>query len=803
MPCSGKSFSWRRKRIGTMTDRIPEILAPCGTPAAFHAALNAGADAMYMALKQFGARAYADNFTQDELLHALEEAHLHERKIYLTLNTLLKDEELAQVPELLEPLYLAGLDAVLIQDMGLYRLLREAFPLLPLHASTQMNICSVPGARYAKELGFTRVVPARELSLSELKAIRDEAGIEVEAFVHGAMCYCYSGRCYLSSFLGGRSGNRGRCAQPCRRKLNGEYLLSMKDLCTLHEVPDLMEAGIDSLKIEGRMKNEYYVAATVDAYKTMVEDVRQGCFTHERAAHYEERMKDIFHRGGFTHGYLHQQCGPDMIDPSMPGRAGVPVGEIRACGKGEIRIHLCRNVSPKDALEIRLSTEEEPLRLTSPVSGKTGEEVTLKAAGTRRLSTGMTVFRVRNASLQQELEDRILNRPPRIPVTLSLTLHAGEPVDLKAEAKGIYVDIKGMRAEKAAARPVTDTVIRDKIGSLSETDFHLKELTIENDGESFLPAGELKKLRRDVLLDLKEKLIRRNAAIPNPDSSEGEMEKDDNLMPSPRFLSMTVHGKMIRTSEIRKPAAAGQIICHVTHIRQARLLLLLPNRPDVIIFRNDLRFMDPDEIALFARQKKDVRLIAGFPAIYRDIIPQERMDRLYRLSTELDGVYLPGLDSYAWFRDRSSHDERQKGKLLILGEALYRCNSLADVHFREDTDRYPGEVWMEAPYELGEGDGPSSDLRMVYGCLPMMRTAQMPGQTAGERFSLDGQDYLSLYPNSELCYNNILSSRPVISETMTEGKAYLFTDEDEKRMERILKGDADLSHHTIRHKGLL
>ena len=754
--------------------------------AAFQAALNAGADAMYMALKQFGARAYADNFTLDELLHALEEAHLHERKIYLTLNTLLTDEELKQVPELIKPLCREGLDAVLIQDFGLYRLLHEVFPELTLHASTQMNLCSVQGARYAAELGFTRVVPARELTLSELRDIREKAGIEVEAFVHGAMCYCYSGRCFLSSFLGGRSGNRGRCAQPCRRKLNGEYRMSMKDLCTLHEVPDLMEAGIDSLKIEGRMKNEYYVAATVDAYKAMVDDVRRGCFTHERADQYEDRMKETFHRGGFTHGYLHRTSGTDMVDPSMPGRAGVRIGEIRECGKGEIIVSLEKALSQKDALEVRIRAEEEPLRLTSPVKAEAGNEVHLQAAGTKSLHPGIPVFRVRNAMLHQELEDRILNRPPRIPVVLTLTLKAGEPVRITArEDRGEEAECLGMRSEKAAARPVSDTVIRDKVGTLSETDFFLRELIIDNDGASFLPAGELKRLRREVLEKLREKIIRRNAPVIH--IPEGETCRS--------FFEATKEEHDIPDQ------SRGEIICQVTHLRQARFLMLLPQKPDVIIFRNDLRWMDTEEIALFGKQKKNIRLVVGFPAIYRGIIPGELMEKLYRLSQNLDGAYLPGIDSFAWYRERAIHDEGRK--LLILGEALYRANNAAEKHFREAVKSYPGTVWTEAPYELKEGESPLSDLRTVYGCLPMMRTAQNPGQNEGEHLSLDGEDYLLLYPNPKMCYNNLLSSRPVLSDTTAERKAYLFTEEDEKWMERILRGAKDLPRPGIRHKGLI
>ena len=500
--------------------QYPEILAPCGTMAAFRAALSAGADAMYMALKQYGARAYAANFELSELLQVIEEAHLHERKIYLTLNTLLTDEEMRRIPEVMDPLYYAGLDAVLVQDFGLARFLRERYPKQELHASTQMNICSIEGAGYAKKLGFSRVVPARELSLAELSEIREKVGVEVEAFVHGAMCYCYSGRCYLSSFLGGRSGNRGKCAQPCRRKWDGSYRLSMKDLCTLRDVPELVAAGIDSLKIEGRMKNEYYAAACVDAYKTMVEDVRLGVFSEEKAARYEERLAEVFNRGGFTHGYLNRHSGPDMLDETMPGRAGVLIGEIDSVLSGKVRLVTEKDLNRGDALEIRISPEKEPIKLTLAEGAKKGTEVILASPGTRMLHPGLPIYRVRNARLMAELENRFIMLRPRIPLRMTVTLAAGQPITLLGEIlreepdspegtvpTGENVYLTGAVAQQAKERPVKNPVLEEKIGTLADTDFELRELNIENDNLSFIPAGEIKRLRRECLEKLRKMRI--------------------------------------------------------------------------------------------------------------------------------------------------------------------------------------------------------------------------------------------------------------------------------------------------------
>ncbi len=248
-----------------MREQKVELLAPAGDLACFRAAINAGADAVYLGGEQYGARAYAGNFSSEEIVRALQIAHMFGRKIYLTVNTLVKESEWAELIPYIEPLYEAGLDGVIIQDIGVLECLRQNFPGLELHASTQMTITGVYGAEFLKDLGVRRVVPARELSLDEIRAVKKKTDLEVECFIHGAMCYAYSGQCLFSSILGGRSGNRGRCAGPCRLPYKNarnkvQYPLSLKDMYTLPMIPELIQAGIDSFKIEGRMKSPEYVA---------------------------------------------------------------------------------------------------------------------------------------------------------------------------------------------------------------------------------------------------------------------------------------------------------------------------------------------------------------------------------------------------------------------------------------------------------------------------------------------------------------------------------------------------------------
>ena len=303
-----------------MENRI-ELLSPAGSYDSFRAALGAGADAVYAGGELFGARAYAHNFTNEELIKAIRESHVLDRKLYLTVNTLIKNMEMERrLYEYLKPFYEEGLDAVLVQDFGVLSFIREYFPGLPVHASTQMAVTGSAGMKFLETLGVTRVVPARELSLNELKEMHDSSSLEIETFIHGALCYSYSGRCLMSSLFGGRSGNRGKCAQPCRLPFSRDgrnsdlCLLSMKDLCGADLLPELIETGIASLKIEGRMKQPEYVAGVTGVYRTCI-DRYYSCGREGFRVLDEERqlLKDLFSRGGFTSGYYHRHNGKDMM----------------------------------------------------------------------------------------------------------------------------------------------------------------------------------------------------------------------------------------------------------------------------------------------------------------------------------------------------------------------------------------------------------------------------------------------------------------------------------------------------------
>ena len=314
-----------------MRNKDFELLAPAGSLEILKGVIESGADAVYVGGSMFGARAYANNFTEEELLEAIDFAHLRGVKVYLTVNTLIKNSEFSKLYDYLLPYYKRGLDAVIVQDLGVVKAIHEYFPSMEIHTSTQMTVTGADGVRFLSQFGVTRVVMAREVSLAEMKRIHEETGMELEAFVHGALCYSYSGQCLFSSILGGRSGNRGRCAQPCRLPYTvegkkDEYILSLKDMCGIKALDKLHDAGVYSLKIEGRMKQLEYACGVVKYYRSYIDSMKPVT-----DADYD-RIKALGNRCGFTDRYYFDHNGSDMVTyvkPNFVSNAAEPSPEKR------------------------------------------------------------------------------------------------------------------------------------------------------------------------------------------------------------------------------------------------------------------------------------------------------------------------------------------------------------------------------------------------------------------------------------------------------------------------------------------
>ncbi len=552
--------------------RKPEILAPAGSIESLKGAINAGADAVYIGGSKFGARAYADNPETDMLLEAIDYVHTKDRRIYLTVNTLLKEKELREeLYEFIEKYYRAGVDAVIVQDVGVLHFLTKHFKELPIHASTQMTLVSADGVKALSDHPVTRIVPARELSLEEIKNIRNNTTLEIEAFVHGALCYCYSGQCLFSSMIGGRSGNRGRCAQPCRmsysvledgkKKEDSLYVLSPKDMCTLDQIPELIKAGIDSFKIEGRMKRPEYAAGVTAAYRLMTDlyteygekEFHQYLKKHSNLLQEQiDIVADLYNRGGFTKGYYMQYHGPSMMSMNRPNHTGIKVGEVAKVQGNRAGIHLEKNLNAGDILEIR-TTSRESYEFTVGKAGIEGRSDSYETNVKKGfpLKKGQEVYRTKNEVLLNQLKETYvegqIQRPvkaeciaiPNQPIVLTVSLEAHQKSSLlprkdTENVRNIVVTVTGEEVMEAKNAPITAEKIKEQLSKTGESEFFFQELQVTVGEKTFLPVGKIKELRRTAFEQLKEELLkgyRRELLNETIQENEERTEKEQKKEP--------------------------------------------------------------------------------------------------------------------------------------------------------------------------------------------------------------------------------------------------------------------------------
>lgn len=498
-----------------------ELLAPAGSREALVAAVENGANAIYLAGNAFGARAYASNFDREALREAIHFAHLRKVAIHVTVNTIVADEEMGPLRDYLRFLYEAGADAVLVQDLGVARVAHETVPDLPLHASTQMSVSSLEGVKALAELGFTRVVLARELSLKEIRHICAHAPVEIETFMHGALCVCYSGQCLMSSMIGGRSGNRGRCAQPCRLPYTlvdekgqdvlgdkaGSYLLSPRDLSTIDVIPDLIEAGVSSLKIEGRMKRPEYVATVVRTYREAIDTYYAG---KGYAVTQEERddLAQIFNRD-FTTAYLEGRPGKAMMSDRRPNNRGLLIGRVTAYDwdRRIVTVKLSGRLGLGDQVDFWVKVGGRVTATISALTDAKGRAVeegqagdTVSFAIPSAVRDHDRVFKVYDARLMERAKETYASGAPvrRIPVAIAVRAAIGEPLTVaicdgeghRAEGKTDFI------GESARKRPLSEETIRKQVSRLGTSVYEMKSLHCEIEGEVMVPMSEINEARR-------------------------------------------------------------------------------------------------------------------------------------------------------------------------------------------------------------------------------------------------------------------------------------------------------------------
>lgn len=508
-----------------------ELLAPVGSREALVAAVESGADAVYMGGKAFGARHYAPNFTDEELADAVRFAHLRGVLVYITVNTLVDDSEILALTKYLKYLYEIGVDAIIVQDLAVAVIARKIVPQLCLHASTQMTVHNLVGVQFLEELGFSRIVLAREVSLDDIALICKGSASQIEVFIHGALCISYSGQCLMSSMIGGRSGNRGRCAQPCRLPYTlvdrhgndvlanadaGEYLLSPRDLNTIELIPELITRGVVSFKIEGRMKRPEYVAVVVDTYRRAIDSYLANNGKNTIATDTKKELAQVFNRD-FTSAYLLGKQGRHMMSDRRPNNRGVHIGRVVSYDHGAKMavIKIDKKLVVGDMVDFWIKGGD---RVSSTVTSMTikGQGVTEAHAGTEvtvpvhgsDVRTNVHVFKTFDAKLMERARSffQIASPLRRISVDVIVTVALGKPLIVKMiDCDGYIGEGKtSFIAEIAQKRPLTEETIRKQIDRLGTTVFALDSLECRIDGQVMVPISEINEARRSAVEELEK-----------------------------------------------------------------------------------------------------------------------------------------------------------------------------------------------------------------------------------------------------------------------------------------------------------
>lgn len=481
-----------------------ENLAPAGNWDALRSAVAAGADAVYLGYAAYSARAGAGNFDEQQLRDAVRFAHLHHVRVHVTVNTLIKDGEMAGVVDVLRLLGEIRVDAVLVQDLGVLRMARRCFPELPIHASTQMAIHNATGVRFCRNQGMTRAVLARECSAAEI-ALAAKEGIEIEVFGHGAQCVAVSGECLFSSVVGGRSGNRGRCAQPCRllytyRGKTAAWL-SPRDVCMRDDLPELNKAGVASIKLEGRLKRTEYVATIANSYRNAIDAMDNG---HFRKADENEitGLRQIFSRGGFMRGYAMGAEDAGVIDPARVSHGGVKIGRVEFAAGNMARVRLERSLDDGDGLQIRTAQGDTEL-IYAGHDTEAGKIAVVRLRPDIRTKAGDEVYRLTSEKQLQWARSLVI---PAIPADMALIAYPGKPLALTMTDGESSVTVTGDTVAPAQSRAMSEEDARRSLGKLSDTPFSLRTLTVQTAG-AFVPVSALNQLRREACQQLAEARI--------------------------------------------------------------------------------------------------------------------------------------------------------------------------------------------------------------------------------------------------------------------------------------------------------
>ena len=769
-----------------------EILAPAGSYKCMVAAFNAGADAVYLGGNMFGARANANNFSEEEIISAIEYAHIRGKKIFLTVNTLLKNNEIEQqLYDYIKPLYVAGLDAVIIQDLGVFEFVKKHFPDIDMHVSTQMTVTGKEFASKLKEDGATRIVPARELSLNEIKEIYDTTGLEIECFVHGALCYCYSGMCLFSSIIGGRSGNRGRCAQPCRlpydikfdnEYISSEYPLSPRDLCTLNILPDILEAGVYSLKIEGRMKKPEYVASVVSKYRKYVDMYeaygRKGYKVEQKDIH---DLMDIYNRGQFTEGYYNKHNSKDIMSVKRPNHNGTKAAQILDYNRqsGVIKVKVLEELHADDVLMIFSENGiEKDIELKS-INARKGDVCTLKLSTTFKASLkDRFVMRTRNNRLIFDIEKAYINDDTisKVYIGGNVVICKDMPISIDVWKDNVYAHVEGDIPSIAQNRPVNMEDVRKQILKTGGTDFEFDNelLSITVDDGLFINIKELNSLRREALSQLKKLLCQPYERMLLSDDYSTANNPKTNAINNSKVISTVLVSKREQFDAV---VESNRVQC--VYIEAGMV-------------KSDIEWNELITVA--HNNKKEIYM--ALPYIFRTHGKKWLEEQIVFLkNNNLDGYLFRNMEEVCWFIANEIDSKK-----AVFDNTIYGFNNMAI----ESLKQYKPYMFT-ASYELNSRELDkiaASNLELnVYGYMPVMITAGCIKKTYnkcdGKRSITPIKDRIGNYFMTEscceFCYNVIYNSKPTVLADILDGNAhnfmayrYSFVTETGKEVQKIL-----------------
>ncbi|NLK21666.1 MAG: U32 family peptidase [Epulopiscium sp.] len=595
-----------------------ELLAPAGNKESVIAAVSNGCNAIYLGGKDFSARQSAMNFSMEEIREITDYCHLRDVRVYVTVNTLYKQGEVAKLYKFLNELYTIGVDALITQDLGTAIWIRRLFPKIEIHGSTQMTIHDLYGVKFLEELNFQRIVLSREMSLEEIIHVAKNTDLDIEVFVHGALCFSYSGQCLMSSMLGGRSGNRGRCAQPCRlpytladnggKELVSGYLLSPKDIQTINYIPHMIEAGIRSFKIEGRMKRPEYVGVVVKTYRKYIDSYLENQKKYSVEDRDIKDLAQVFNRGGFSNGYLYQHSGRDMMSFENPKHWGIYLGKVINYNPSTKKciIDTVEPLEPGDGIEIwrkgKLNTG-----ISVSKTSKAGEKIIISIKDF--VKEGDRVYKTKNKSLLETIQKTYEKDSRKLDIHASISFKKNKAINLKLwDERGNSVQVDGPLVEKAITNGLEKERIRQQILKTGNTPFNIKSLIIDMDDDGYVSIKELNNIRRVAIDELQNAIIekyKRPAVDINIDFSnlnkniiKGDNKQFTVLIRNINDIEYVFHPKVKRIYlEIREYKKDDiEKVSNICHKNNTEFFLALP-RIDVS-YKNERIWYDLEDTSI-------------------------------------------------------------------------------------------------------------------------------------------------------------------------------------------------------------